>query len=95
MLGPPRWHSYPRARQDIPIVPLQLNSPLQVVAVKRVTQSLGRQVALLSVPFLDGTQHVLKLSKRNGRLSLISGDIVGTRSAWRLFGAAEHGPAAF
>ncbi|MPC74201.1 hypothetical protein E2C01_068553 [Portunus trituberculatus] len=50
---------------------------------------------LLSVPFLGGTQHALKLCKKNGRLSLVSGDIVGTRSVWKLFGAAKLGPAAF
>ncbi|MPC70235.1 hypothetical protein E2C01_064477 [Portunus trituberculatus] len=56
-------------RQDIPIVRLELNSPLHVVAVKLFRQSPGRQVALLSVPFLSGTQHALKLCKRNGRLA--------------------------
>ncbi|MPC74213.1 hypothetical protein E2C01_068565 [Portunus trituberculatus] len=61
----------------------------------RFKQPLGRQVALLSVPFFGGTQYALKLCKRNGRLSLVSGFIVGTRSAWKLFGAAELGPAAF
>ncbi|MPC58596.1 hypothetical protein E2C01_052603 [Portunus trituberculatus] len=66
-----------------------------LAAYYRFRQSLGRLVALLIVPFLGETQHALKLCKRNGRLSLVSGDIMGTRSAWKLFGAAEHGPAAF